>query len=107
MSKIPFTISFGLATDILPPEAIIAFCADKDALKGDLLLKIGLLINMSLWAVYGLFVKLYPVIVFNCVACVFAAISLVRIILALKRRAALPPAEEPAPTDDETDAKAE
>ena len=86
---------------------IIAFCADKDALKGDLLLKIGLLINMSLWAVYGLFVKLYPVIVFNCVACVFAAISLVRIILALKRRAALPPPEEPAPTDDETDAKAE
>jgi len=78
---------------------IIAFCADKDALKGDLLLKIGLLINMSLWAVYGLFVKLYPIIIFNCVACVFAAISLVRIILALKRRAALPPAEEPAPTE--------
>ena len=78
---------------------IIAFCADKDALKGDLLLKIGLLINMSLWAVYGLFVKLYPIIIFNCVACVFAAISLVRIILSLKRRAALPPAEEPAPTE--------
>ena len=69
---------------------LIAFFADKDALKGDLLLKIGLLINMSLWGVYGVFVKLYPIIVFNGVALVFATISLVRIVIALKRRKTQP-----------------
>lgn len=80
---------------------LIAFFADKDALKGDLLLKIGLLINMSLWGVYGVFVKLYPIIVFNGVALVFATISLVRIVIALKRRKTQPvEAEAPeAPSD--------
>ncbi len=75
---------------------LIAFFADKDALKGDLLLKIGLLINMSLWGVYGVFVKLYPIIVFNGVALVFATISLVRIVIALKRRKTQPVEAEAA-----------
>lgn len=80
---------------------LIAFFADKDALKGDLLLKIGLLINMSLWGVYGVFVKLYPIIVFNGVALVFATISLVRIVIALKRRKTQPVEAEAteAPSD--------
>ena len=75
---------------------LIAFFADKDALKGDLLLKIGLLINMSLWGVYGVFVKLYPIIVFNGVALVFATISLVRIVIALQRRKTQPVEAEAA-----------
>lgn len=75
---------------------LIAFFADKDALKGDLLLKIGLLINMSLWGVYGVFVKLYPIIVFNGVALVFATISLVRIVIALQHRKTQPVEAEAA-----------
>ena len=75
---------------------LIAFFADKDAVKGDLLLKIGLLINMSLWGVYGVFVKLYPIIVFNGVALVFATISLVRIVIALQHRKTQPVEAEAA-----------
>ena len=70
---------------------IIAFFADKDELKGDLLLKIGLLINAACWSVYGWFVKLYPAMAFNAVAFVFAAISILRISFSLKRRNAQPP----------------
>ncbi len=75
---------------------IIAFLTDKDEVKGDLLLKIGLLINVACWSVYGWFVRLYPVMGFNAVAFVFAAISVVRIALTMKRRkeSAPPPSEE-------------
>ena len=65
---------------------ILAFFSDKDELKGDLLLKIGLIINVGCWATYGWFIRLYPVLGFNVAGFVFAAISIVRILLAMKRR---------------------
>ena len=81
---------------------IIAFFADKDELKGDLLLKIGLLINAACWSVYGWFVKLYPAMAFNAVAFLFSAISIFRISFSLKRRNVQPSAlaaEESAQED--------
>jgi len=75
---------------------LIAFFADNDELKGDFLLKIGLIINVACWSAYGWFVKLYPIMAFNAVAFVFAAISIVRILVAMKRRKAqVPPPTEP------------
>jgi len=65
---------------------IIAFLSKKGEVKGDLLLKIGLMINVACWSAYGWFVKLYPVMAFNGVAFFFAAISVVRILLSLRRR---------------------
>lgn len=84
------------AAAIYTAFVIVAFFADQDELEGDFLLKIGLMINVACWGVYGWFVKLYPVMAFNGVAFVFAAISIVRIVVAIKRRkeAPLPPAEE-------------
>jgi len=75
---------------------IIAFFADKDEAKGDLLLKKGLLINVACWSVYGWFVQLYPILIFNCIAFVFGAVSIVRILLSAKRKKeqASAPAEE-------------
>lgn len=70
---------------------IVAFFADGNEAKGDLLLKIGLLINVGCWAAYGWFVKLYPILAFNAAAFVFSLISIVRILSSEKRRAALPP----------------
>ena len=70
---------------------IIAFFADKEEAKGDLLLKIGLLINVACWGVYGWFVRLYPIMAFNAVAFLFAAISLVRILFNKKGRKEFPP----------------
>jgi len=77
---------------------IIAFFADKDELKGDLLLKIGLMINVACWSIYSWFVKLYPAMAFNGVAFIFAAISVIRILMSMKRRKEQPPvpAEESA-----------
>ena len=70
---------------------IIAFFADKEEAKGDLLLKIGLLINVACWGVYGWFVRLYPIMAFNAVAFLFAAISLVRILFNKKGQKEFPP----------------
>ena len=80
---------------------IIAFFADKDEWKGDLLLKIGLLINVACWAIYGWFVKLYPVMAFNGVAVVFAAVSIIRILLSVKRKSDEPPPAAEPPTQPE------
>ena len=75
---------------------IFAFFADQDERKGDLLLKIGLMINVACWGVYGWFVRLYPVMAFNGVAFVFAAISTVRIVRSLKKA---PPMERSVTED--------
>ena len=79
------------AAAIYTAFVIVAFFAGDDELKGDLMLKIGLLINVACWSAYGWFVKLYPVLAFNAVAFVFAVISTVRILIAMKKRNAPPP----------------
>ena len=80
---------------------IIAFLADQDEKKGNLLLKIGLMINVSCWSVYGWFVKLYPVMVINAIAFVFAVISTIRIIRSLKKA----PLEERSATEPSSETK--
>ena len=88
------------AAAIYTSFVIVAFFADKDEPKGDLLLKIGLMINVTCWGIYGWFVKLYFVMAFNGAALIFAMISVVRILLSLKRRNQQTP--PPTPTESDT-----
>jgi len=89
------------AAAIYTAFVIIAFFADKDEAKGDLLLKIGLMINVACWSVYGWFVKLYPIMAFNGIAFVFAGVSVVRILLSSKYRKDQPAQESQKESCDE------
>ena len=73
---------------------ILAFLLDLDSLNSELLIKIGIIFNAVCWSVYGVFIKLYPVMIFNGVAFVLAAVSIVRIFIAKKKKAQ--PTEEPS-----------
>ena len=74
------------AAAIYTLAVIFAFLSEGDELRGDLILKVGLMINVACWGVYGLFVRLYPVLAFNAATFILAAISVVRIALSIKRR---------------------
>ena len=73
---------------------ILAFLLDLDSLNSELLIKIGIIFNAVCWSVYGVFIRLYPVMIFNGVAFVLAAVSIVRIFVAKKKKAQ--PTEEPS-----------
>ena len=60
---------------------IIAFMIKNNALKSEMFIKIGLLINSVLWALYGYYVLLYPIMIFNIINIVFCIISIIRIII--------------------------
>jgi len=90
-----------VATAVYTLIVIIAFLSAKDEEQGDLLLKTGLMFNVACWSVYGWFVKLYPVMAFNIVAFVFAAISAVRILLSRKHKRAKPEAISKDPIQDQ------
>ncbi len=68
---------------------ILAFLLEIGERKAELLMKAGLLFNVTCWGVYGFFIKLYPVLIFNGISIVLLILSLVRIFLsARKARAA-------------------
>ena len=84
---------------------ILAFLRDADETHSELTLKIGLLFNAATWSAYGVFVRLYPVIAFNAVAFVLAAISVVRAVVngrktLLSSTAAPETPESPAPSEE-------
>ena len=68
---------------------IFAFLLTLDSLSSELLMKIGIIFNAICWSAYGVFVKLYPVMIFNGVAFVLAVVSIVRIILSRKKQKAM------------------
>ena len=74
---------------------ILAFVLSLDELNSELFMKVGILFNAVCWSSYGVFIKLYPVIVFNGVAFVLAAVSLVRIFVAKRKKASEPPQDPP------------
>lgn len=77
---------------------ILAFLLEIGERKAELLMKTGLLFNVTCWGIYGFFIKLYPVLIFNGVSIVLLIISLVRIFISTKkaRAAATQIKEEPA-----------
>ena len=58
---------------------ILAFLLDLSELNSELLMKVGILFNAVCWSTYGIFIKLYPVMIFNGVAFLLALVSIVRI----------------------------
>ena len=50
----------------------------KSANKALIIMKIGLIINGILWAIYGICVKLYPITIFNSITIVLSFISIIR-----------------------------
>ena len=74
---------------------ILAFLLDLDSLNSELLIKIGIIFNAVCWSVYGVFIRLYPVMIFNGVAFVLAAVSIVRIFISKKKKKA-ESSEDPA-----------
>ena len=58
---------------------IIAFMIKSSSLKAEAIIKVGLLINSILWAIYGYYVELYPIMIFNIINIVFCIISFIRI----------------------------
>lgn len=74
---------------------ILAFVMDLDELNSELLMKIGIIFNAICWSTYGVFIKLYPVMIFNGVAFVLAVVSIVRICFAKRRKKTEPPQDPP------------
>jgi hypothetical protein len=60
---------------------IVAFMIKDNPLKSEAFIKVCLLINSVLWAIYGYYVELYPILIFNIINIVFCIISIVRIII--------------------------
>ncbi len=58
---------------------ILAFMLNVSELKGEALIKIGLALNSILWGTYGLFVELYPILIFNGITLILCILSLIRI----------------------------
>ena len=77
---------------------ILAFVLTLDALHSELLMKIGIIFNALCWSAYGVFIKLYPVMIFNGVAFVLAVVSIIRIAIAKRKKKSIPP-DTPAPSD--------
>ena len=59
---------------------ILAFMLNVDELNAELIIKIALFINSIVWATYGYFVELYPILIFNIITIVITIISFIRII---------------------------
>ena len=51
----------------------------------EILMKFGMIINSIIWILYGYFIKLYPVILFNILNITLCIISIVHIIIILKK----------------------
>lgn len=64
---------------------IMAFMIKSNPLNSEAIIKIGLFINSVLWAIYGYYVELYPIMIFNIINTVFCVISIVRIIVLFKK----------------------
>jgi len=51
----------------------------------ELLMKLGMIINSIIWIIYGYFIKLYPVMIFNVLNITLCIISIIFIIRIIKR----------------------
>ena len=64
---------------------ILAFMLNVNELNSVLIIKIGLFVNSILWGIYGYFVMLYPILIFNAINTVFCVISFVRVMIIKKK----------------------
>lgn len=72
-------------TIVYSTAVILAFMLNITEIKSELIIKLGLIINAVLWCIYGYFVLLYPIMIFNIITIILCIISLIRIYLVLKK----------------------
>ena len=72
-------------TIVYSTAIILAFMVNFSAINAELCIKVGLFINSFIWATYGFFVSLYPIMVFNIITIILCIISFVRIYRIKKR----------------------
>ena len=68
-----------IGTIVYSTAIILAFMVKFSQINAELCIKIGLTINSVIWATYGGFVQLYPILVFNIITIILCIISFVRI----------------------------
>ena len=69
---------------------ILAFSLPTSGSTSELFMKIGIVFNAICWSIYGIFIMIYPIIVFNAIAFTLAVISIVRIGLSKRKQSATP-----------------
>ena len=50
------------------------------------IIKIGLVFNSILWGVYGYFINLYPVMIFNGITFILSVLSIINVIVYFKKK---------------------
>ena len=74
-----------MGTIVYSTAVILAFMINMSEVKAELVLKIGLIINSIIWSIYGFYVKLYPIGIFNIITIIICIISIIRIIIITKK----------------------
>lgn len=70
---------------IYSTTVVFAFMKEMNVITTELILKSSLTINSVLWATYGFFVKLYPILMFNIINLILCIISIIRCVLLIKK----------------------
>lgn len=60
---------------------VFTFMKEMNFITTELVLKITLVFNSIVWSIYGFFVKLYPIMIFNIVNLTLSIISIIRCII--------------------------
>ncbi len=71
---------------MLSATVLIGYVCTLSPLKQVLIMKGGLMLNAIAWGTYGIFIKLYPITIFNCLTFVLSLITIVRFIVASKKQ---------------------
>jgi len=71
-------------TIVYSTAVILAFMINMSEIKAEIVIKVGLLINSIIWSLYGYFVMLYPIMIFNIITIILCIISFIRIAVILK-----------------------
>lgn len=58
---------------------LLAFVLNQDEKKNELMIKTVLIINGMCWCVYGFFVQLYPIMIFNGITIVLSFFTIIRL----------------------------
>ncbi len=74
-----------IGTIIYSTGVILAFMIKCSEVQAEFMIKLALLLNSIVWGLYGFFVKLYPIMIFNMITIVLCIISIIRIMIIHKQ----------------------
>ena len=65
---------------------ILAFVIKTDELNSGIIIKSGLIFNSTIWTMYGIFIKVYPISIFNALNVTISIISIIRTLNLKKKK---------------------